>query len=163
MVLISVKLLWKMVAFFYRDAARVQDTFMTYEVYTDNITMQLVTEACKMLGKALSLLKSLVWFWVASIYKKCFGYSLLMCNFFVYPKSLSKVWCWGSLENIFLNSAKGPDMIICCAPLEEICLSLWRIWTHCMVISLFPTRSSERDIIILIIILRRISIKDSVS
>ncbi|KAK2881537.1 hypothetical protein Q8A67_018805 [Cirrhinus molitorella] len=32
-----------------RDAARVQDTFMTYEVYTDNITMQLVTEACKML------------------------------------------------------------------------------------------------------------------
>ncbi|XP_043114731.1 guanylate cyclase soluble subunit beta-2-like isoform X2 [Puntigrus tetrazona] len=33
-----------------RDAARVQDTFMTYEVYTDNITMQLVTEACKMLG-----------------------------------------------------------------------------------------------------------------
>uniref|UniRef100_A0A672PAF9 guanylate cyclase n=1 Tax=Sinocyclocheilus grahami TaxID=75366 RepID=A0A672PAF9_SINGR len=32
-----------------RDAARVQDTFMTYEVYTDNITMQLVSEACKML------------------------------------------------------------------------------------------------------------------
>ncbi|XP_067306821.1 guanylate cyclase soluble subunit beta-2-like [Pseudorasbora parva] len=34
-----------------RDKARVQDTFMTYEVYTDNITMQLVTEACKMLVK----------------------------------------------------------------------------------------------------------------
>uniref|UniRef100_A0A8C2JCF4 guanylate cyclase n=1 Tax=Cyprinus carpio TaxID=7962 RepID=A0A8C2JCF4_CYPCA len=34
-----------------RDSARVQDTFMTYEVYTDNITMQLVTEACKMLRK----------------------------------------------------------------------------------------------------------------
>uniref|UniRef100_A0A8C1LX34 guanylate cyclase n=1 Tax=Cyprinus carpio TaxID=7962 RepID=A0A8C1LX34_CYPCA len=34
-----------------RDSAKVQDTFMTYEVYTDNITMQLVTEACKMLRK----------------------------------------------------------------------------------------------------------------
>ncbi|XP_059369658.1 guanylate cyclase soluble subunit beta-2-like [Carassius carassius] len=32
-----------------RDSARVQDTFMTYEVYADNITMQLVTEACRML------------------------------------------------------------------------------------------------------------------
>jgi len=40
---------------FCRDEARVQDTFMTYEVYTDDITMQLVTEACKMLGEALSL------------------------------------------------------------------------------------------------------------
>ncbi|XP_051535348.1 guanylate cyclase soluble subunit beta-2-like [Myxocyprinus asiaticus] len=32
-----------------RDAAGVQDTFMTYEVYKDDITMRLVTEACKML------------------------------------------------------------------------------------------------------------------
>uniref|UniRef100_UPI003AAEB369 guanylate cyclase soluble subunit beta-2-like n=1 Tax=Centroberyx gerrardi TaxID=166262 RepID=UPI003AAEB369 len=32
-----------------RDEAGVQDTFLTYEVYTDEITMQLVTEACKLL------------------------------------------------------------------------------------------------------------------
>lgn len=64
-VLMSVKLPYKITLRkiliwwdFCRDAARVQDTFMTYEVYTDNITMQLVTEACKMLGKALSLLKT---------------------------------------------------------------------------------------------------------
>lgn len=34
-----------------RDEAGVQDTFLTYEVYKDEITMQLVTEACKLLGK----------------------------------------------------------------------------------------------------------------
>ncbi|XP_039510812.1 guanylate cyclase soluble subunit beta-2-like [Pimephales promelas] len=39
-----------------RDEARVQDTFMTYEVYTDDITMQLVTEACKMLDLEQSVL-----------------------------------------------------------------------------------------------------------
>ncbi|KAM9359474.1 guanylate cyclase soluble subunit beta-2-like [Symphorus nematophorus] len=33
-----------------RDAAGVQDTFLTYEVYQDEITMQLVAEACKLLG-----------------------------------------------------------------------------------------------------------------
>ncbi|XP_030633881.1 guanylate cyclase soluble subunit beta-2-like [Chanos chanos] len=32
-----------------RDEAGVQDTFMTYEVYKDDITMRLVTEACKLL------------------------------------------------------------------------------------------------------------------
>ncbi|GAA6234425.1 guanylate cyclase soluble subunit beta-2-like [Lates japonicus] len=32
-----------------RDEAGVQDTFLTYEVYKDEITMQLVTEACKLL------------------------------------------------------------------------------------------------------------------
>ncbi|KAM4627539.1 guanylate cyclase soluble subunit beta-2-like [Polymixia lowei] len=32
-----------------RDAAGVQDTFLTYEVYKDEITMHLVTEACKLL------------------------------------------------------------------------------------------------------------------
>lgn len=36
---------------FYRDKAGVQDTFMTYEVYKDDITMRLVAEACKLLGK----------------------------------------------------------------------------------------------------------------
>lgn len=35
----------------YRDEAGVQDTFLTYEVYKDEITMQLVAEACKLLGK----------------------------------------------------------------------------------------------------------------
>jgi len=34
-----------------RDAAQVQDSYMTYEVYTDDITMRLVTEACKLLGR----------------------------------------------------------------------------------------------------------------
>ncbi|XP_022609535.1 guanylate cyclase soluble subunit beta-2-like [Seriola dumerili] len=33
-----------------RDGAGVQDTFLTYEVYKDEITMQLVAEACKLLG-----------------------------------------------------------------------------------------------------------------
>ncbi|XP_035536352.1 guanylate cyclase soluble subunit beta-2-like [Morone saxatilis] len=33
-----------------RDEAGVQDTFLTYEVYKDEITMQLVAEACKLLG-----------------------------------------------------------------------------------------------------------------
>lgn len=36
----------------YRDEAGVQDTFLTYESYKDEITMQLVTEACKLLGKS---------------------------------------------------------------------------------------------------------------
>ncbi|KAL2096341.1 hypothetical protein ACEWY4_008489 [Coilia grayii] len=34
---------------FVRNEANVQDTFMTYEVYTDDITMRLVSEACKLL------------------------------------------------------------------------------------------------------------------
>ncbi|XP_067451995.1 guanylate cyclase soluble subunit beta-2-like [Thunnus thynnus] len=34
----------------YRDEAGVQDTFLTYESYKDEITMQLVAEACKLLG-----------------------------------------------------------------------------------------------------------------
>ncbi|XP_056329093.1 guanylate cyclase soluble subunit beta-2-like [Danio aesculapii] len=42
-----------------RDAAKVQDTFMTYEVYSDNITMQLVTETCKMLDLDQSVVLSL--------------------------------------------------------------------------------------------------------
>ncbi|XP_053176223.1 guanylate cyclase soluble subunit beta-2-like [Scomber japonicus] len=33
-----------------RDEAGVQDTFLTYETYKDEITMQLVAEACKLLG-----------------------------------------------------------------------------------------------------------------
>uniref|UniRef100_A0A3B4Z8W8 guanylate cyclase n=1 Tax=Stegastes partitus TaxID=144197 RepID=A0A3B4Z8W8_9TELE len=33
-----------------RDEAGVRDAFLTYEVYEDEITMQLVTEACKLLG-----------------------------------------------------------------------------------------------------------------
>ncbi|XP_042270427.1 guanylate cyclase soluble subunit beta-2-like [Thunnus maccoyii] len=33
-----------------RDEAGVQDTFLTYESYKDEITMQLVAEACKLLG-----------------------------------------------------------------------------------------------------------------
>ncbi|XP_063060828.1 guanylate cyclase soluble subunit beta-2-like [Engraulis encrasicolus] len=32
-----------------RNEAKVQDTFMTYEVYPDDITMKLVSEACKLL------------------------------------------------------------------------------------------------------------------
>lgn len=31
--------------------AGVQDTFMTYEIYDDVITLRLVQEACKMLGE----------------------------------------------------------------------------------------------------------------
>lgn len=38
----------------YRDEAGVQDTFLTYEVYKDEITMQLVAEACKLLGKCIN-------------------------------------------------------------------------------------------------------------
>lgn len=34
-----------------RDEAGVQDTFLTHEVYKDEITMQLIAEACKLLGK----------------------------------------------------------------------------------------------------------------
>ncbi|KAM6972872.1 guanylate cyclase soluble subunit beta-2-like [Aplochiton taeniatus] len=33
-----------------RDEAGVQDSFLTYEVYKDDITMRLVAEACKLLG-----------------------------------------------------------------------------------------------------------------
>ncbi|XP_045929527.1 guanylate cyclase soluble subunit beta-2-like [Micropterus dolomieu] len=33
-----------------RDEAGVQDTFLTHEVYKDEITMQLIAEACKLLG-----------------------------------------------------------------------------------------------------------------
>ncbi|XP_036933391.1 guanylate cyclase soluble subunit beta-2-like isoform X2 [Acanthopagrus latus] len=33
-----------------RDEAGVQDTFLTYEVYKDEISMQLVSKACKLLG-----------------------------------------------------------------------------------------------------------------
>ncbi len=33
-----------------RDEAGVQDTFLTHEVYKDEITMQLVAKACKLLG-----------------------------------------------------------------------------------------------------------------
>ncbi|XP_072524856.1 guanylate cyclase soluble subunit beta-2-like isoform X2 [Salminus brasiliensis] len=38
-----------------RDAAGVQDTFMTYEVYKDEITVRLVAEACKLLGVEASV------------------------------------------------------------------------------------------------------------
>lgn len=34
-----------------REEAGVQDSFLTYEVYKDDITMQLVVDACKLLGK----------------------------------------------------------------------------------------------------------------
>ena len=34
-----------------RDEAGVQDTFLTYEVYKDEISMQLVSKACKLLGE----------------------------------------------------------------------------------------------------------------
>lgn len=34
-----------------RLMAGVQDTFMTYEIYDDVITLRLVQEACKMLGE----------------------------------------------------------------------------------------------------------------
>ncbi|XP_060762619.1 guanylate cyclase soluble subunit beta-2-like, partial [Neoarius graeffei] len=41
-----------------RDEAGVQDTFMTYEVYKDDITMRLVAEACKLLDvEASAVLK----------------------------------------------------------------------------------------------------------
>lgn len=39
----------------YRDEAGVQDTFLTYEVYKDEITMQLVADACKLLGKLITM------------------------------------------------------------------------------------------------------------
>lgn len=35
-----------------RLLADVQDTFMTYEIYDDIITIRLVQEACKMLGES---------------------------------------------------------------------------------------------------------------
>lgn len=34
----------------HRDEAGVQDTFLTHEVYEDEITLHLVAEACKLLG-----------------------------------------------------------------------------------------------------------------
>lgn len=34
-----------------REEAGVQDSFLTYEVYKDDITMQLVADACKLLGE----------------------------------------------------------------------------------------------------------------
>lgn len=40
----------------YRDGAGVQDTFLTYETYKDEITMQLVAEACKLLGKSCPII-----------------------------------------------------------------------------------------------------------
>lgn len=39
--------------------AGVQETFMTYEIYDDLITLRLVQEACKMLGEHHFLLKIL--------------------------------------------------------------------------------------------------------
>lgn len=130
---------------FRRDAARVQDTFMTYEVYTDNITIQLVTEACKMLGKARSLLS------VQYLLKV--HWLLLMYICLCLSKDLEQSVVLGQFGEYFFEYL---DMIICCAPLEEICLILWRIWTRCMAIALFPTRSSEPDSSILINNLRRI-------
>lgn len=38
-------------SYFLRLLAEVQDTFMTYEIYDDIITIRLVQEACKMLGE----------------------------------------------------------------------------------------------------------------
>lgn len=40
-----------LVSYFLRLLADVQDTFMTYEIYDDVITLRLVQEACKMLGE----------------------------------------------------------------------------------------------------------------
>ncbi|XP_007258446.3 guanylate cyclase soluble subunit beta-2-like [Astyanax mexicanus] len=42
-----------------RDAACVQDTFMTYEVYKDEITVRLVTEACRLLDVEASVVLKL--------------------------------------------------------------------------------------------------------
>jgi hypothetical protein len=41
----------------FRASAEVQDVFMTYTVYDDTITVKLIQEACKALGKT----KRLVW------------------------------------------------------------------------------------------------------
>ena len=41
----------------FRASAEVQDVFMTYTVYDDVITIKLIQEACKVLGKS----KRLVW------------------------------------------------------------------------------------------------------
>lgn len=38
-------------SYLFRLLAEVQDTFMTYEIYDDAITIRLVQEACKMLGE----------------------------------------------------------------------------------------------------------------
>lgn len=35
-----------------RASAEVQDAFMTYTVYDDSITIKLIQEACKVLGKS---------------------------------------------------------------------------------------------------------------
>lgn len=40
--------------------AGVQETFMTYEIYDDLITLRLVEEACKMLGEHHFVLRILV-------------------------------------------------------------------------------------------------------
>lgn len=40
-------------SYFLRLLAEVQDTFMTYEIYDDVITIRLVQEACKMLGETI--------------------------------------------------------------------------------------------------------------
>lgn len=43
--------LWRFLQTHCREEAGVQDSFLTYEVYQDDITMQLVADACKLLGK----------------------------------------------------------------------------------------------------------------
>lgn len=43
---------------FPRLMAGVQETFMTYEIYDDDITLRLVQEACKMLGEYHFVLRS---------------------------------------------------------------------------------------------------------
>lgn len=47
---------------FPRLKAGVQETFMTYEIYDDLITLRLVQEACEMLGENHFILKILGWY-----------------------------------------------------------------------------------------------------
>lgn len=58
--------------FLYRIKTGVQDTFMTYEVYKDDITLQLVEKACQMLGKCTCkiLIIHAIYWWLKVIVKR---------------------------------------------------------------------------------------------
>jgi len=133
-----------------RLQAGVEDSFLTFGVYKDEITMQLVDKACKILGMchhaskinpADSRLRLHLRFWSHLLFRipfLCCRHSAFAPNPsdsttriskpFVFIKILScqvflLTWFWESLESTSLNFVNVQAMTTCWERWVEICMS----------------------------------------
>lgn len=132
-----------------RLQAGVQDSFLTFGVYKDEITMQLVDKACKILGMCHHTLKINPPDSLLTLHPRfpplLFRMPFLCCKHsaftlnpsdsttrisrpFVFIKILScqvflLIWFWESLESISLNFVNVQVMTTCWERWVEICMS----------------------------------------